>query len=171
MPPAPGPAPPVALDNHLPQKYPVAVEAEELRKRHGGTEAVRGLNLTVPAGTIHGLPCPNEAGKTTTVNILATLHARTASTASRDHGSCRPLSPDFDGTQHMGSCQPPIPLPQTIAVTPRRGSDPSHGGLDLRPAMFAPCLLGCPGTRRHHPASTGRRGCGRLDRMAAPGTC
>jgi ABC-2 type transport system ATP-binding protein len=55
------------------KRYPVAVEAEGLRKRFGGTEAVRGLNLTVPAGTIYGLLGPNGAGKTTTVNILATL--------------------------------------------------------------------------------------------------
>jgi ABC-2 type transport system ATP-binding protein len=54
------------------KRYP-AVEAEGLRKRFGRTQAVRGLNLTVPAGTIYGLLGPNGAGKTTTVQILATL--------------------------------------------------------------------------------------------------
>jgi ABC-2 type transport system ATP-binding protein len=34
---------------------------------------VRGLNLTVAAGSIYGLLGPNGAGKTTTVRILATL--------------------------------------------------------------------------------------------------
>jgi ABC-2 type transport system ATP-binding protein len=53
--------------------YPPAVEAEGLRKRFGGTEAVRGLDLTVAAGSIYGLLGPNGAGKTTTVRILATL--------------------------------------------------------------------------------------------------
>ena len=55
------------------KRYPVAVEAAGLRKRFGATEAVRGLDLTVAAGTIYGLLGPNGAGKTTTVRILATL--------------------------------------------------------------------------------------------------
>lgn len=53
--------------------YPTAVEVEGLRKRFGAIEALRGLNLTVAAGTIYGLLGPNGAGKTTTVRILATL--------------------------------------------------------------------------------------------------
>jgi ABC-2 type transport system ATP-binding protein len=55
------------------KRYPVAIEVEGLRKRFGATEAVRGLNLTVSAGTIYGLLGPNGAGKTTTVRVLATL--------------------------------------------------------------------------------------------------
>ena len=55
------------------KRYPVAVETEGLRKRFGTTEALRGLDLTVAAGTIYGLLGPNGAGKTTTVRILATL--------------------------------------------------------------------------------------------------
>jgi ABC-2 type transport system ATP-binding protein len=55
------------------KRYPIAVEAEGLRKRFGATEALRGLNLTVAAGTIYGLLGPNGAGKTTMVRILATL--------------------------------------------------------------------------------------------------
>ncbi|GAA4390683.1 daunorubicin resistance protein DrrA family ABC transporter ATP-binding protein [Actinomadura verrucosospora] len=50
-----------------------AVVAEGLRKRYGGTEALAGLNLRVPAGTVHGLLGPNGAGKTTAVRILTTL--------------------------------------------------------------------------------------------------
>jgi ABC-2 type transport system ATP-binding protein len=55
------------------EKRYLAVEAEGLRKRFGGTEALRGLDLTVAAGSIYGLLGPNGAGKTTTVKILATL--------------------------------------------------------------------------------------------------
>src|SRR5262245_47343112 len=47
----------------------------------------------------------------------------------------------------------------------------AHIGLDLRPAMVAPWLLGCPGTVWHRPVSAARRGCERPDRMAGPGTC
>jgi len=55
------------------KRYPVAIEAEGLRKRFRSNEAVRGLNLTVAAGTIYGLLGPNGAGKTTTVRMLTTL--------------------------------------------------------------------------------------------------
>ncbi|MEU2663505.1 ATP-binding cassette domain-containing protein [Micromonospora sp. NPDC007220] len=50
-----------------------AVEAEGLRKRYGGTQALAGLDLTVPAGTVCGLLGPNGAGKTTAVRVLSTL--------------------------------------------------------------------------------------------------
>jgi ABC-2 type transport system ATP-binding protein len=50
-----------------------AVLAQGLRKRFGATEALRGLDLAVPAGTVCGLLGPNGAGKTTVVRILATL--------------------------------------------------------------------------------------------------
>ncbi|MFD0684774.1 ATP-binding cassette domain-containing protein [Actinomadura fibrosa] len=50
-----------------------AVVAEGLRKRYGATEALAGLDLRVPAGTVHGLLGPNGAGKTTAVRVLTTL--------------------------------------------------------------------------------------------------
>jgi ABC-type glutathione transport system ATPase component len=48
------------------KRYPVAVEAEGLRKRFGTTEALRGLDLTVATGTIYGLLGPNGAGNPVT---------------------------------------------------------------------------------------------------------
>ncbi|MFG3437058.1 ATP-binding cassette domain-containing protein [Nonomuraea sp. NPDC047897] len=60
------------------------VVAEGLRKSFGDTHALRGLDLSVPAGTVCGVLGPNGAGKTTAVRILATLsdpdagHARIA---------------------------------------------------------------------------------------------
>ena len=55
------------------KRYPIAVEAEGLRKRFGSTEALRGLDLRAATGTIYGLLGPNGAGKSTAVRILATL--------------------------------------------------------------------------------------------------
>ncbi|MEC3975541.1 ATP-binding cassette domain-containing protein [Amycolatopsis sp. H20-H5] len=49
------------------------VETHQLRKRYRGHEALRGVDLTVPAGTVLGLLGHNGAGKTTTVGILTTL--------------------------------------------------------------------------------------------------
>jgi ABC-2 type transport system ATP-binding protein len=49
------------------------IVARGLRKRFGSTEALCGIDLTVPTGTVCGLLGPNGAGKTTMVRILATL--------------------------------------------------------------------------------------------------
>ncbi|MFI9382017.1 ATP-binding cassette domain-containing protein [Kutzneria sp. NPDC052558] len=50
-----------------------AIWAEGLRKRYGDHEALTGVDLAVPAGTVLGVLGPNGAGKTTTVRTLATL--------------------------------------------------------------------------------------------------
>src|SRR5262249_42389989 len=50
-----------------------AIEAEGLVKHYGKTQALSGLDLTVPTGTVYGLLGPNGAGKTTAVRVLATL--------------------------------------------------------------------------------------------------
>ncbi|OLF07346.1 daunorubicin/doxorubicin resistance ABC transporter ATP-binding protein DrrA [Actinophytocola xinjiangensis] len=49
------------------------IRVSGLRKRFGRAEALRGIDLTVPPGTVCGLLGPNGAGKTTAVRILATL--------------------------------------------------------------------------------------------------
>jgi ABC-2 type transport system ATP-binding protein len=50
-----------------------AVVAEGLTKRFGSTEALRGVDLSIPRARVLGLLGPNGAGKTTTVRILTTL--------------------------------------------------------------------------------------------------
>lgn len=50
----------------------IAVEARSLRKAFGEVQALDGLSLAVPAGSVLGLLGPNGSGKTTTVSILAT---------------------------------------------------------------------------------------------------
>lgn len=49
------------------------ITAHGLVKRYGAVEALRGLDLEVPQGTVLGLLGPNGAGKTTAVRILTTL--------------------------------------------------------------------------------------------------
>jgi ABC-2 type transport system ATP-binding protein len=49
---------------------PFIIETAELRKQYDGVEALRGLNLQVPAGSIYGFLGRNGAGKTTTIKIL-----------------------------------------------------------------------------------------------------
>ncbi|RCV48050.1 ATP-binding cassette domain-containing protein [Marinitenerispora sediminis] len=50
-----------------------AIETSGLVKVFGGTRAVDGVDLRVPAGMVYGLLGPNGAGKTTTIRMLATL--------------------------------------------------------------------------------------------------
>jgi ABC-2 type transport system ATP-binding protein len=59
-----------------------AIEATDLRKRYGDMDALAGIDLEVPAGSVCGLLGPNGAGKTTAVRILTTL-------ATADGGSAR----------------------------------------------------------------------------------
>src|SRR5215470_6438606 len=50
-----------------------AIVAEGLSKRFGPVQALKGIDLEQPAGTVLGMLGPNGAGKTTTVRILTTL--------------------------------------------------------------------------------------------------
>lgn len=57
---------------------PPAVSVRGLRKAYGALEAVRGIDLEIPAGRIFALLGPNGAGKTTTVEILEGYRSRDA---------------------------------------------------------------------------------------------
>ena len=52
-----------------------AVLVEDLQKRYGSLEALKGVSFEVAAGEIFGLLGPNGAGKTTTLRCLCTLTA------------------------------------------------------------------------------------------------
>ncbi|MGN0063949.1 MAG: ABC transporter ATP-binding protein [Nocardioides sp.] len=58
-----------------------AIEVSGLTKSYGPTAVLRGVDLTVPTGTVYALLGPNGAGKTTVVNILSTLITADAGTA------------------------------------------------------------------------------------------
>jgi ABC-2 type transport system ATP-binding protein len=65
---------------------PLAIEVKGLRKVYAGSkrrppnEALKGIDLEIPRGSIFGLLGPNGAGKSTLINILAGLVIKTAGT-------------------------------------------------------------------------------------------
>jgi ABC-2 type transport system ATP-binding protein len=50
-----------------------AIETTQLTRRYGRLDAVDGLDLEVPAGSVFALIGPNGAGKTTTIKLLMNL--------------------------------------------------------------------------------------------------
>ncbi|USG64944.1 ABC transporter ATP-binding protein [Brevibacillus ruminantium] len=49
------------------------IQIDQLRKRYGKMEALKGISLEIGKGTVFGFVGPNGAGKSTTMSILATL--------------------------------------------------------------------------------------------------
>jgi ABC-2 type transport system ATP-binding protein len=58
------------------------IQARDLRKRFGETQALDGLDLDVEEGTVLGVLGPNGAGKSTAVRILTTLSEPDSGTAT-----------------------------------------------------------------------------------------
>jgi ABC-2 type transport system ATP-binding protein len=50
-----------------------AIEVAGIAKAYGDNAVLRGIDLTVPVGTVYALLGPNGAGKTTMIRILSTL--------------------------------------------------------------------------------------------------
>ncbi|MGE0712399.1 MAG: ABC transporter ATP-binding protein [Planctomycetota bacterium] len=87
----------------------LAIEVEGLRKVYrGGVEALRGVDLHVPAGCCFGLLGPNGAGKSTLVKaLLGIVHATSGSARllGRDHRS--PAAREGVGYLPEGHAFPP----------------------------------------------------------------
>jgi ABC-2 type transport system ATP-binding protein len=64
---------------------PRVIETADLRKHYGAVEAIRGLSLQVPTGSIFGFLGRNGAGKTTTIKVLLGM-ARPTSGQARVFG-------------------------------------------------------------------------------------
>ncbi len=78
----PPPLPPAApLDQVLPVRTAGGddlLTVRALQRHFGGVRAVDGVDLTVRAGTIHGLIGPNGSGKSTLVNVVSGLYTPSA---------------------------------------------------------------------------------------------
>ena len=90
------------------------LKIDNLTKNYGSFPALKGLNLEIPDGALHGFVGPNGAGKTTTMRILATLMKPTSGTAYvdgtdvvKDGQKARKLvgyMPDFIGVYDSLKC-------------------------------------------------------------------
>ena len=65
-----------------PASGPAAVSVVSLAKRYGTVEALKGIDLSIPAGGFFGLLGPNGAGKSTLINIVTGLASPTSGTAN-----------------------------------------------------------------------------------------
>jgi ABC-type multidrug transport system ATPase subunit len=83
-----------------------AITTFDLTRRFGRTEAVNGLNLQVPAGSIFALLGPNGAGKTTTLKLLMNLMRPTRGRAMVLGVDARRLGPrDFERIGYVSENQ------------------------------------------------------------------
>src|SRR5689334_8466109 len=57
------------------------IRVQKLAKSYGAQQAVRGIDLEIPAGQLVGLLGPNGAGKSTTIKMLTGMLAPTSGTA------------------------------------------------------------------------------------------
>jgi ABC-2 type transport system ATP-binding protein len=76
------------------ETHDIAIRLESVSKHYGGTNAVRNLSLTIPAGQICGFLGPNGAGKTTTIKMLMGVVRRDGG-----HVSVLGVDPGVDSTK------------------------------------------------------------------------
>lgn len=60
---------------------PFTIDTTDLRKHYDGVEALRGLTMQVPKGSVHGFLGRNGAGKTTTIKVLLGMTRPTSGSA------------------------------------------------------------------------------------------
>ena len=72
-----------------------AIETHGLTKRFRQADAVNGLSLRVPAGSVYAFLGRNGAGKTTTIRMLLDLLDRTSGEAKVLGLDCRRDAPDI----------------------------------------------------------------------------
>jgi ABC-2 type transport system ATP-binding protein len=80
---------------------PFVIDTADLRKQYGAVEALRGLTLRVPAGSIYGFLGRNGAGKTTTIKVLLGM-ARATSGSARLFGAAAGTEQAVESRRRIG---------------------------------------------------------------------
>jgi len=73
--------PGAAINGNGKTTVPAAIVVENIVKRFGTFEAVKGISFSVAEGEIFGLLGPNGAGKSTLIRMMTTLMPVTSGTA------------------------------------------------------------------------------------------
>jgi len=97
-----------------PPKTDLAVSVQDLTKRYGSVEALRGVSFEMKRGEVFGLLGPNGAGKTTTIEIIEGLR-------QADGGEVRVLGMDpyrqsLEVRRRIGGQLQELALPDKIRV-------------------------------------------------------
>ncbi|MDA7423756.1 ABC transporter ATP-binding protein [Thalassococcus lentus] len=110
-----------------------AIALSGLRKTYkSGQEALKGIDLAVPAGSIFGLLGPNGAGKSTLINILAGLVLKTS-------GKVEIWGWDQDSNPRQSRAAIGV-MPQELNLDPFFSP---HGALEVQAGLY-----GVPASRR-----------------------
>lgn len=109
----------------------LAIEAKGLFKSFDGKQAVRGVSLAVPEGSIYGILGPNGAGKTTTLRMLLGI-----------------IDPD-SGTRTLLGHAAPLEAARLVGYLPEERG--------LYPAMHAREAIAFMGALRGLPLEIGRK--------------
>ena len=91
-----------------------AIETRQLARRYGQAEALHGLDLTVPAGSVFAFIGPNGAGKTTTIRMLMNLLEPTGGEAKVLGVDSRRLTPRE--RRRIGYVSENLKLPEWMTV-------------------------------------------------------
>ncbi|SMX29809.1 Daunorubicin/doxorubicin resistance ATP-binding protein DrrA [Pelagimonas phthalicica] len=103
-----------------------AIRIHNLQKTYaGGKEALKGVDLNVPAGSIFGLLGPNGAGKSTLINILAGLVIKSA-------GSVEIWGWDQDKNPRQSRAAIGV-MPQELNLDPFFSP---HGALEVQAGLY-----------------------------------
>ncbi|MFN3945999.1 MAG: ABC transporter ATP-binding protein [Allosphingosinicella sp.] len=114
----------------------LAIEAHGLFKTFGDKDAVRGIDLAVPEGSIYGILGPNGAGKTTTLRMLLGI-----------------IDPD-GGSRRLLGCDDPLDAAKIVGYLPEERG--------LYPTMTAREAIAFMGALRGLPLKEGRSRAGEM---------
>jgi ribose transport system ATP-binding protein len=101
----------------VPDGVPPRLEVRNLAKSFGGTHALRGVDLMVLPGEVHGLLGENGSGKSTLIKVLAGFHAPDAGELFIDGEPVRlPLAPGEFREHGMSFVHQDLGLVESLSV-------------------------------------------------------